>query len=71
VPREGSRLSPGIWKRNPDGSIQKVLHFTSAAPVYQRRLGFFDGAEEVWRRNLPLHLRRTIDRMVARLDTRP
>lgn len=71
VPKAGSRLSPGIWKRSADGSIQKVLHFTSVAPVYQKRLGFFDGAEDVWQRNLPLHLRRTIGRMVARLDTRP
>lgn len=66
VPRQGSNLSPGIWKRNPDGSIQKVLHFTSVAPVYRERLGFFDGAAEVYADRLPGHLRRTLAKMVER-----
>ncbi|MDS9468201.1 hypothetical protein RGQ15_11550 [Paracoccus sp. MBLB3053] len=66
VPREGSRLSAGVWKRNADGSIAKILHFTRAMPVYDERLGFFDGAEEVFRDRLPDHLRRTIAKMVAR-----
>jgi len=66
VPREGSKLSPGIWKRNPDGTISKVLHFTQAMPVYNERLGFFDGAEEVYRERLPAHLRRTIEKMALR-----
>lgn len=66
VPREGSKLSPGIWKRASDGTISKVLHFTSAMPVYTERLGFFDGAEEVYADRLPHHLRRTIAKMVAR-----
>ncbi|MBK4216125.1 hypothetical protein JJJ17_09325 [Paracoccus caeni] len=66
VPRAGSKLSPGIWRRNPDGSIQKVLHFTSVAPVYRERLGFFDGAAEVYADRLPGHLRRTLAKMVER-----
>ncbi|RJE84021.1 hypothetical protein [Paracoccus onubensis] len=70
VPRAGSKLSPGIWKRNADGSIQKVMHFTRAIPVYDERLGFFDGAEQVWRDRLPLHLRRTIGRAVDRMHSR-
>lgn len=70
VPRQGSRLSPGIWKRNADGSIQKVLHFTRAMPVYDERLGFFDGAEQIWRDRLPEHLRRTLARAVSRAATR-
>lgn len=70
VPRAGSKLSPGIWKRNADGSIQKVLHFTRAMPVYDERLGFFDGAEQVWGDRLPEHLRRTIARAVDRAASR-
>lgn len=66
VPREGSKLSPGIWKRNSDGSIAKVLHFTRYMPTYDKRLGFFDGAEEVFRDRLPGHLRRTFAKMVER-----
>jgi len=66
VPREGSKLSPGIWKRDPDGSISKVLHFVQSMPRYESRLGFFDGAEDVYRERLPAHLRRTIEKMVAR-----
>lgn len=66
VPREGSNLSPGIWRRDADGSIRKVLHFTAVAPVYRERLGFFEGAEEVYTARLPGHLRRTLAKMVAR-----
>lgn len=70
VPRTDSSLSPGIWRRNTDGTISKVLHFTTAVPVYQERLGFFDGAEEVYAKRLPAHLRRTIEKMVDRAASR-
>ena len=66
VPSADSRLSAGIWRRDPDGSISKVLHFTRFMPTYDKRLGFFDGAEEVWRDRLPGHLKRTIEKVVAR-----
>lgn len=66
VPRSGSKLSAGIWKRAPDGSISKVLHFTSAVPVYDKRLGFFDGAAGVHAAKLPGHMRRTFAKMLAR-----
>ena len=65
VPRANSKLSPGIWKRDPDGSISKVLHFTRGMPVYDERLGFFDGAAEVYQARLPEHLARTIAKMAA------
>ncbi|WP_245999204.1 hypothetical protein [Paracoccus methylarcula] len=70
VPAASSRLSPGIWKRNPDGSIRKLLHFTTAVPEYRERLGFFDGAEEVSARRLPVHLQRTIAKMIERSASR-
>lgn len=66
VPRAESRLSAGIWKRDADGTISKVLHFTRAMPAYDARLGFFDGAADVYRARLPDHLRRTIAKMAAR-----
>ncbi|WP_411839235.1 hypothetical protein [Paracoccus sp. ME4] len=70
VPREGSGLSPGIWKRAPDGTISKVLHFSALAPVYSQRLGFQDGAAEVYQDRLPGHLARTLARMVQRVADR-
>ncbi len=66
VPRKGSQLSPGIWKRSAAGKITKVLHFTSLAPHYDRRLGFFDGAEEVRAARLPVHLARTLAKAAER-----
>ncbi|SCY61752.1 hypothetical protein [Paracoccus tibetensis] len=67
VSKPGSALSPGIWKRAPDGSISKVLHFTAGAPVYGPRLGFMDGASEVYADRLPAHLARTIEKMIERV----
>ncbi|MBD9528390.1 hypothetical protein IB235_16355 [Paracoccus sp. PAR01] len=66
VPSAESQLSAGIWKRASDGTISKVLHFTRAMPVYGQRLGFFDGAADVYQARLPDHLRRTIEKMAAR-----
>lgn len=70
VPKPGSALSPGIWKREPDGSISKVMHFTAVAPVYAQRLGFMDGASEIYAERLPEHLTRTIEKMIQRLAAR-
>ena len=58
VPRPGSKLSPGVWKRyggkrNP--RVKKILNFTTAMPTYRQRLGFYDGAEEVYRDRFPIH----------------
>ncbi|MBT9386962.1 hypothetical protein KM176_24190 [Pseudooceanicola sp. CBS1P-1] len=66
VPRAGSKLSPGIWKRDGAGRLTKVVHFTALAPHYDRRLGFFDGAEEVRAARLPVHLKRTLAKAVER-----
>lgn len=44
VPRPGSKLSPGVWKRtSKKAKLQKVLHFSDTVPMYQPRLGFLDG----------------------------
>lgn len=70
ISKPGSNLSPGIWKRAPDGTISKVMHFTSVAPVYSERLGFEEGAAEVYAARLPDHLARTFERMVRRVAER-
>ncbi|RWR31378.1 hypothetical protein D2T31_04930 [Sinirhodobacter populi] len=66
VPRPGSKLSPGIWKRAANGDLSKVLHFTDAVPRYRPRLKFYEGAEEVYDRSFPRHLARTLAKMVAK-----
>ncbi|WP_273689038.1 hypothetical protein [Ketogulonicigenium vulgare] len=67
VPRAGSKLSPGVWKRTSRGAkLQKVLNFTDRSAVYKPRLKFLDGAEVVASRQMPLHLRRTLAQMVAK-----
>ncbi|MGA0617565.1 hypothetical protein [Paracoccus sp. KR1-242] len=66
VPSRDSRLPAGIWKRDPDGIIYQVLRFTRTAPHYEQRLGFYDGADEVFRLRLPDHLRRQIEARAAR-----
>jgi hypothetical protein len=66
VPGKGSKLSPGIWKRDTRGKISKIVHFTSLAPIYDKRLGFYDGVEDVYAERLPEHLRRTLAKGAAR-----
>jgi hypothetical protein len=65
VPREGSRLSPGVWKRDGRKRLTKVLHFTTAMPVYRERLGFYDGAQDVFDTRFPDHLARTFAKAMA------
>lgn len=54
VPKSG--LSPGVWKRTVSGELSKVLNFSSTAPSYTKRLGFYDGVADVWARVLPERL---------------
>lgn len=66
VPRKGSKLSPGIWRRDTDGAIAKVLHFSDTSPRYTPALGFYRGAEDVYRAKLPQHLARTLAKLAAK-----
>lgn len=66
VPREGSKLSKGIWKRDGGGDITKVMHFLDRAPRYTPLLGFYDGVEKVYRDELPKQIRRAFEKMIAR-----
>lgn len=67
VPTPESRLPAGIWKRDADGMIYQVLRFTRTVPQYERRLGFYDGAAEMFELRLPSHLRNQIEARAARL----
>lgn len=65
VPGQGSSLSPGIWKRTGRGKrekISKVAHFTTSMPNYRERLGFLDGAEEIFDRRFGENWRKAFDR---------
>lgn len=62
VPRPGSKLSPGVWRRKGKKSLKKVLHFTTAMPAYQKRLGFYDGVAEVFDDRFRHHFERSLER---------
>lgn len=64
VPKRG--LTPGIYKKDRAGNIGIVAVFTAKVPVYQQRLGFYEGAAEVYAARMPQHLRRTLGRMIAK-----
>lgn len=66
VPRKGAKLSPGIWRRDTTGAISKVLHFSDTSPRYKPALGFYQGAEDVYRMRLPQHLARTLAKLAAK-----
>lgn len=60
VPREGSRLSAGVWERTASGQLRKVLHFTAVAPRYERRFKFVETAERRAMSAFPSHLSRRL-----------
>lgn len=66
VPRSGSSLSAGVWKRDAKRNLTKILNFTTAMPKYDPRLGFYDGAEEVFEKRFPIHFERTFQKVMAR-----
>lgn len=66
VPRNGG-LYPAVFKRtSPRAKPVPVLNLLESAPRYTPRLGFYDGAEEIWRSRLPEKLNRELERAVAR-----
>ncbi|RHZ91004.1 hypothetical protein D1114_21495 [Cereibacter sphaeroides] len=60
VPKAG--LTPGVYKRTVGGQLGIVAVLSPKVPVYQQRLGFYEGAEDVARVKLPQHLGRTLGR---------
>ena len=63
VPKAG--MPAGVYRRDGDGNVSKVLTFLTSAPSYSPRLGFYDEAASVWAARLPDHLRRRLDQAVA------
>lgn len=62
VARTGGQLSPGIYARRKDRSIQKVAHLTNRAPRYKPLLGLHDRAAVVFAARYPVHFARILDR---------
>ena len=62
VPRSGG-LVPGVWRRDgPDDIPVPVLWFSEIVPVYQPRLGFYDGAAEVFEARIGPNIAKGVDR---------
>lgn len=40
VPKEGSKLSPGVWERRGKTGIRKIVHFSDRVPTYDKRFEF-------------------------------
>jgi len=65
VPVEGS-LAPGVWRRDLGALVPvPVLWFSDKVPVYQPRLGFFDGAQAKFDAVIGLRLTQAIDKALA------
>ena len=64
VPKHG--LTPGVYRRDTSGNLDIVLAFTDHAPAYEKRLGFYDGAGEVFEERLPINLRASLERELAK-----
>ncbi|WP_376872354.1 hypothetical protein [Albirhodobacter sp. R86504] len=64
VPKHG--LTPGVYRRETNGALNIVLAFVDHAPVYEKRLGFYDGAGEVFEERLPINLRASLEKELAK-----
>ncbi|AUR01987.1 hypothetical protein [Phaeobacter inhibens] len=68
VPQKSSNLTPGIYKRTGRGKrekIVKIAHFLDSLPSYSERLGFHDGAEQVFESQFPMHFRRAFKKAMS------
>lgn len=68
VPRPSSSLSPGIYKRTGSKKrekIVKVAHFLDSLPRYSARLGFYDGADQVFDRRFGPNFKRAFEKAMA------
>lgn len=55
---EPDELSPGIWRHNPDGSLDKIALFTGSMPTYRPRLQFAETAQKEAQAKFPAHFAR-------------
>lgn len=65
VAKRGGHLSPGVYRRKGKSDLVKVLHLTTAMPTYRPRLGFQDGAEEVFADRFPANFAEGFRRAMA------
>lgn len=66
VPRPGSKLSPGIYRRSPGGKkITKVMHFSDDAANYQARFDFDGVSQAMASRKFPQNFARAMKRAIA------
>lgn len=66
VPREGSKLSPGVWKRTSrKATLVKVLSFSDTKPRYKPRLGFVEGATARVQKEFPTYFSRSLAKALA------
>jgi hypothetical protein len=68
VPQSGARLTPGIYKRTGKGKrekVTKIAHFLDTLPSYSERLGFYDGAEEVYHQRIGPNFRKAFEKAMA------
>lgn len=63
VPQRG--LTPGIYSRDARGRLGVIAIFSSRAPVYQQRLGFFANAQRIFEAELPDRLRTAFAQALA------
>lgn len=64
VPKHG--LAPGVYRRNRPGDIPvRVLKFSDKAPVYPKRFGFYDGAEQIFSQRIGANLAKAIEHALA------
>lgn len=65
--KEGTRLPPGIYRRDTAGAAPVMVAFlTDKAPTYRPLLGFYDGAQEVFDEAFPRHLERAVGKLRAK-----
>ncbi len=64
VPREGSKLSPGVWKRTSNSKrakVKKILSFTDRRASYQPRFRFREVATDTAIQRMPVHMARELE----------
>lgn len=58
-------LSPGIWRRNADGSLNKIALFTESMPSYSPRLLFVETAQKEANAKFPQHFAARFKQAIA------
>lgn len=65
VPREGSKLSPGVYQRMARNRVKKIVHITDSAARYRARFRFHERAERRARLVFEGHLVRRLRQAIA------